>query len=160
MSYDPLPDGELAAVVTYLEMRRRLVSYFDRRNRSAADELADAGVANTLKVLPALMERMRRNPDFLAARDRAAQEPKASLVLSARRWQMIDERAARRKRQPRALATAVDERALTHDPVVAPVQRGFGSRLIERSARDQLGGEATIDFLPRGVVYTVTCMLE
>ena len=39
-------------------------------------------------------------------------------------------------------------------PVTAPVQRGFGSRLIERSARDQLGGEATVDFLPRGVVYT------
>jgi two-component sensor histidine kinase len=45
-------------------------------------------------------------------------------------------------------------------PVVMPVQRGFGSRLIERSARDQLGGEATVDFLPRGVVYTVTCSLE
>jgi two-component sensor histidine kinase len=45
-------------------------------------------------------------------------------------------------------------------PVVAPVQRGFGSRLIERSARDQLGGEATFDFLPRGVVYTLTCALE
>ena len=45
-------------------------------------------------------------------------------------------------------------------PVVAPVQRGFGSRLIERSARDQLGGEATVDFLPRGVVYTITCALE
>jgi two-component sensor histidine kinase len=45
-------------------------------------------------------------------------------------------------------------------PVDAPVQRGFGSRLIERSARDQLGGEATVDFLPRGVVYTVTCALE
>jgi two-component sensor histidine kinase len=44
--------------------------------------------------------------------------------------------------------------------VVAPVRRGFGSRLIERSARDQLGGEATVDFLPRGVVYTVTCSLE
>jgi two-component sensor histidine kinase len=44
--------------------------------------------------------------------------------------------------------------------VVAPVQRGFGSRLIERSARDQLGGEATVDFLPRGVVYTVTGSLE
>ncbi len=43
--------------------------------------------------------------------------------------------------------------------VTAPVQRGFGSRLIERSARDQLGGEATVDFLPRGVVYTVTCAL-
>ena len=44
--------------------------------------------------------------------------------------------------------------------VVAPVQRGFGSRLIERSTRDQLGGEATVDFLPRGVVYTVSCALD
>jgi two-component sensor histidine kinase len=44
--------------------------------------------------------------------------------------------------------------------VSAPVQRGFGSRLIERSARDQLGGEATVDFLPSGVVYTVTVTLE
>ena len=45
-------------------------------------------------------------------------------------------------------------------PVTAPVQRGFGSRLIERSARDQLSGEATVDFLPRGVVYTLTCALD
>jgi two-component sensor histidine kinase len=45
-------------------------------------------------------------------------------------------------------------------PVTAPVQHGFGSRLIERSARDQLGGEATVDFLPRGVVYTLTCSLK
>jgi two-component sensor histidine kinase len=44
--------------------------------------------------------------------------------------------------------------------VVAPVKRGFGSRLIERSARDQLGGEATVDFLPRGVVYTIIWSLE
>lgn len=45
-------------------------------------------------------------------------------------------------------------------PVTAPVRRGFGSRLIERSARDQLGGEATVDFLPSGVVYTISCMLD
>ncbi|MBR0933865.1 sensor histidine kinase [Bradyrhizobium jicamae] len=44
--------------------------------------------------------------------------------------------------------------------VTAPVQRGFGSRLIERSARDQLGGAATVDFLPYGVVCTLTCALE
>lgn len=44
--------------------------------------------------------------------------------------------------------------------VTAPEQRGFGSRLIERSARDQLGGEATVEFLPHGVVYTVICTLE
>jgi two-component sensor histidine kinase len=45
-------------------------------------------------------------------------------------------------------------------PVTAPVQRGFGSRMIERSARDQLGGAATVDFLPRGVVCTLICALE
>ena len=44
-------------------------------------------------------------------------------------------------------------------PVTAPVHRGFGSRLIERSARDQLGGEATVDFLPRGVVCTLAIAL-
>ena len=36
--------------------------------------------------------------------------------------------------------------------VVTPVHRGFGSRLIERSARDQLDGEAKVDFLPQGAV--------
>jgi two-component sensor histidine kinase len=44
--------------------------------------------------------------------------------------------------------------------VTGPVHRGFGSRLIERSVRDQLGGEATVDFLPGGVVCTVLCSLE
>jgi len=53
-----------------------------------------------------------------------------------------------------------DRYQATVPTVTAPVRRGFGSRLIERSARDQLGGEATVDFLPRGVVYTVTCTLE
>jgi two-component sensor histidine kinase len=33
-------------------------------------------------------------------------------------------------------------------PVVAPVQRGFGSRLIERSARDQLGAKPPWIFCP------------
>ena len=64
-------------------------------------------------------------------------------------------RSIRREPKPRCTG------ATTGGPhVTAPVQRGFGSRLIERSARDQLGGEATVDFLPRGLVYTVTCALE
>ena len=58
------------------------------------------------------------------------------------------------------LITSIARSSLTGWTVTAPVQRGFGSRLIERSARDQLGGEATVDFLPGGVVYTVTCSLE
>jgi DNA-directed RNA polymerase specialized sigma24 family protein len=36
-----LDDGVDSHGETYLEMRRRLVSYFERRNRAAADELAD-----------------------------------------------------------------------------------------------------------------------
>jgi DNA-directed RNA polymerase specialized sigma24 family protein len=36
-----LDDGVDSQGETYLEMRRRLVSYFDRRNRPSADELAD-----------------------------------------------------------------------------------------------------------------------
>ena len=36
-----LDEGVESHGETYLEMRRRLVSYFDRRNRLSADELAD-----------------------------------------------------------------------------------------------------------------------
>ena len=36
-----LDDGNESGGETYLEMRRRLVAYFDRRNRPTADELAD-----------------------------------------------------------------------------------------------------------------------
>ena len=66
-------------------------------------------------------------------------------------WEIMEESAGRKLRLIWTEAGG--------PPVTAPVQRGFGSRLIERSARDQLGGEATVDFLPRGVVYTVTCAL-
>jgi hypothetical protein len=67
-------------------------------------------------------------------------------------WEIIEERDGRKLRLLRTEAGGPH--------VTAPVQRGFGSRLIERSARDQLGGEATVDFLPRGVVYTLTSALE
>jgi two-component sensor histidine kinase len=67
-------------------------------------------------------------------------------------WEVIAENAKRKLRLIWAEAGG--------PPVVTPIQRGFGSRLIERSARDQLGGEATVDFLPRGVVYTVICSLD
>lgn len=43
--------------------------------------------------------------------------------------------------------------------VSAPTRKGFGSKLIERGARDQLGGSATADFLPAGVVYTIECAI-
>ena len=44
-------------------------------------------------------------------------------------------------------------------PVVAPLRRGFGSRLIERSLSAELGGEATIDFAETGLVCRITAAL-
>lgn len=67
-------------------------------------------------------------------------------------WEVLDEAGRRKLRLVWTEAGG--------PPVTAPVQRGFGSRLIERSTRDQLGGEATVDFLPRGVVCTVNCTLD
>ena len=83
-----------------------------------------------------------------AAKYGALSNDSGTVVLD---WEIVEEAAGR---QLRLIWTEAGG-----PPVTAPVQRGFGSRLIERSARDQLGGEATVDFLPRGVVYTVTCAL-
>jgi PAS domain S-box-containing protein len=44
-------------------------------------------------------------------------------------------------------------------PVVAPVRRGFGSRLIERGLRHDLGGDVSLDFLPTGVICQITAPL-
>src|SRR5207249_6506381 len=45
-------------------------------------------------------------------------------------------------------------------PVTAPAPRGLGSRPLERSARDQLGCEATVDLPPPAVIYTRGCALD
>ncbi len=44
-------------------------------------------------------------------------------------------------------------------PVAPPQRRGFGSRLIERSLAQDLGGEVRIDFAPTGLVCTVEAPL-
>ena len=46
-----LDDGSDSNGETYLEMHRRLVSYFDRRNRQSADELADETLNRISKTL-------------------------------------------------------------------------------------------------------------
>lgn len=47
-------------------------------------------------------------------------------------------------------------------PLVAgpPDHRGFGSRMIERGLARDLGGQASLDFTPRGVVYTLRAPLS
>jgi two-component sensor histidine kinase len=44
-------------------------------------------------------------------------------------------------------------------PVAARARTGFGSRLIE-SGTDQIGGSATLEFHPGGVVCTLECPLR
>ena len=44
-------------------------------------------------------------------------------------------------------------------PVAARERTGFGSRLIE-SGPDQIGGSATLEFNPNGVVCTLECPLR
>jgi DNA-directed RNA polymerase specialized sigma24 family protein len=80
-----LDDGVDSQGETYLEMRRRLVSYFDRRNRPFPDELADEtlnriartlGECGAIAVTPparycyavarfVLLEDLRRKPRYL-----------------------------------------------------------------------------------------------
>jgi len=45
-------------------------------------------------------------------------------------------------------------------PVVAPTRRGFGSRLIERSLRGELKGEARMEFQPGGLVCAMQARLS
>ncbi len=45
-------------------------------------------------------------------------------------------------------------------PVTAPSRRGFGSRLIERTASHELGGQATSRFAPDGLELDLELMLE
>jgi two-component sensor histidine kinase len=40
-------------------------------------------------------------------------------------------------------------------PVAAPTRRGFGSRLIERSLRNELGGSASMSYDPEGFRCTL-----
>jgi DNA-directed RNA polymerase specialized sigma24 family protein len=66
-----LDDGVDSGGETYLEMRRRLVSYFDRRNRPSADELADETlnrISRTLEKSGAIATRPPARYCFVVAR--------------------------------------------------------------------------------------------
>ena len=66
-----LDDGTDSHGERYLEMRRRLVSYFDRRNRPAADELADETlnrIARTLEQTGAIATRPPARYCYVVAR--------------------------------------------------------------------------------------------
>jgi DNA-directed RNA polymerase specialized sigma24 family protein len=98
-----LDDGVDSQGETYLEMRRRLVSYFDRRNRQFPDELADEtlnriaktlGESTSIAVRPparycyvvarfVLLEDVRRGPRYLPVEAVRAEPCRASGPASA-----------------------------------------------------------------------------
>jgi two-component sensor histidine kinase len=45
-------------------------------------------------------------------------------------------------------------------PVIPPTRRGFGSRLLEKAVALDLGGTATLEWLPEGVAWHATAALE
>lgn len=45
-------------------------------------------------------------------------------------------------------------------PVKEPSRRGFGSRVIENNIALELGGRATVDYRPRGIVYEIVAPLS
>ncbi|MCH6485383.1 PAS domain-containing protein [Pseudoxanthomonas sp. LH2527] len=70
----------------------------------------------------------------------------------------VDIRWTRERREGRDCLVLVWEE-VGGPPVVAPTRRGFGSRLIERGLRHDLGGQTSLDFLPTGVVCQITAPL-
>lgn len=44
--------------------------------------------------------------------------------------------------------------------VAVPERKGFGTQLIERGARDQLGGSATVTYAEDGLTYVIECALR
>jgi PAS domain S-box-containing protein len=54
----------------------------------------------------------------------------------------------------------IDWREAGGPPVSPPTRRGFGSRLIERSLKDQLGGQARLDFAPGGLACIIRLPLR
>jgi DNA-directed RNA polymerase specialized sigma24 family protein len=102
-----LDDGTESHGERYLEMRRRLVAYFDRRNRPAADELADETlnrVARTLEQGGVIATRPPARYCYIIAKFVLFED-----LRRERRYVGLDDRAIGVDRQPGAGALAEDD---------------------------------------------------
>jgi two-component sensor histidine kinase len=66
-------------------------------------------------------------------------------------WRVRDRSGARR--------LELEWRESGGPPVIPPLRRGFGSRLIERSLSRELHGEVSLEFEPSGLVCRVVGLL-
>ena len=101
-----LDDGTDSHGERYLEMRRRLVSYFDRRNRPAADELADETlnrVARTLEQGGVIATRPPARYCYIIAKFVLFED-----LRRERRYVGLDDRAISVDRQPIGAAPSDD----------------------------------------------------
>ncbi len=90
----------------------------------------------------------------MALHDLATNAAKYGALSSARGQVYVDWSAADTTGQFR-----LTWREVGGPPVTAPVRSGFGSKLIE-SGTDQIGGSATLEFRPGGVVCTLECPMR
>jgi DNA-directed RNA polymerase specialized sigma24 family protein len=103
-----LDDGTESHGERYLEMRRRLVSYFDRRNRPACEELADETLnraARTLEQSGVIATRPPARYCYVVARFVLLED-----LRRERRYVTLDESKARSARA--VVAEATEEQAL------------------------------------------------
>jgi DNA-directed RNA polymerase specialized sigma24 family protein len=108
-----LDDGVESNGERYLEMRRRLVSYFDRRNRPSADELAD--------------ETLNRVARTLGQAGTIATRPPARYCYSVAKFVLLEDLRHGRRQVP------LDE-SRTFD---VPERAGRGAAHDERVAREE-----------------------
>jgi DNA-directed RNA polymerase specialized sigma24 family protein len=147
-----LDDGTESHGERYLEMRRRLVSFFDRRNRPAADELADETLNRVARTLEQGGEIAVRPPArycyilarFVLFEDLRRQRRHVGLdesTMSADRRAELNEDHLRREQRLDCLDRCLDHLKPEQRTLIVEYYRDAGRQKIERrrALADRLG---------------------
>jgi DNA-directed RNA polymerase specialized sigma24 family protein len=142
-----LDDGVDSHGETYLEMRRRLVSYFDRRNRLSADELADETfnrIGRTLEKDGAIATKPPARYCYVVAKfvlledirrgqlHAPLDEPRLADLSAARRSVELDEGAAIQEQRLDCLDRCLQELRPEQRELAIDYYRDVGQQKIER----------------------------
>jgi DNA-directed RNA polymerase specialized sigma24 family protein len=157
-----LDDGVESGGERYLEIRRRLVSYFQRRNRNAADELADETlnrVARTLEQTGAINTRPPARYCYVVAkfvlledfrRERRQTSLDAAWPLDApRAMPAVDDQAASRESRLECLDRCLEQLAPAQRDLIVEYYADARRKKIER--RRDLAGRLGITMNALGI---------
>jgi DNA-directed RNA polymerase specialized sigma24 family protein len=141
-----LDDGDDSGGERYLEIRRRLVSFFDRRNRAAAEELADETlnrVARTLEQSGTIATRPPARYCYVVAkfvlledirRERKYVPFDGSRIvgIAPTAWPQADERCVLREQRLDCLDRCLEELEPAQRELIVEYYADDGHRKIER----------------------------